>query len=327
MPHLALADFDGLPAYVVALDGQGRIAFWNRRLEDATGIGRDAMLGQPGDSVLDGGTPAPLATSFGPPRLVRWRRSTESLPRGWTFAVGHDVTEDHAALEQILRSERLVAVGRLVGAFAHEVRNPLNSALLQMSLCERRIERNDLQPQGLVDPLRKSRAELSRIERLINDFLAFAQPQPLTLTPVDLSDLCVSFAQKTRPTTTVSIGVDAPLPVLILGDSARLGEVLLNLIANAIEAMPAGGHLTLRTHEHADFAHIDVQDTGVGVDLVDQKHVFDPFYSTKTAGTGLGLTIVHRIVTDHGGQVRLRSRPGDTCFTLVLPRAGLSHHR
>jgi signal transduction histidine kinase len=138
---------------------------------------------------------------------------------------------------------------------------------------------------------------------------------------VSVNDLCASVialesagAEAARVRIHTAFAGDLP-PVE--GDAEKLRQVLLNLVRNAIEAMPEGGTLTARTARHRDGVEIQIQDTGPGVP--DEKSIFDAFFTTKPQGTGLGLSLVHRIVTDHGGQISVRSRPGETCFSIALP--------
>jgi signal transduction histidine kinase len=314
---------DGLAAPVLALDAQGRIAFWNRRLEEVTGYSREQMLGQPGETLVTGDAPRPLPLKGGGQRLVRWQLST-SPPgdhRVLRLAVGVDVTDAHEQQTRAMRADRLAAVETLAAGLAHEVRNPLNAALLQLTVLRRRLERPDCVPASVQPVAAVVEQELQRLDRLVDDFIAFAQPRPLDLRPTDVASLCRTTAANLAPEATaarVQVSLDLPDGVPSLqADPERLQHVLLNLARNALEAMSDGGILTLRVQHHERSVEIDVADTGPG--FPEASPVFDAFFTTKANGTGLGLSIVHRIVSDHGGTVRVRSRAGDTCFTVVLP--------
>lgn len=313
---------EAVPAFVLALDPDGRVAIWNRHLEDATGFARAEMIGRPGSDLVSGAEVRPLPTKSGNERLVRWRRTTvDSDGRGWTYAVGIDVTAEQGMLRRTLRAERLAAVGTMAAGLAHEVRNPLNSARLQLTVLERRIERGDVDPAGLRAVAALVEDEIKRLELLVGDFLAFAQPRPPELRPVDTDDLLRSVASLVEPEargTGVELRLDlaGSLPP-VAGDAGKLRQVLLNLVRNALEAMAGGGTLTLRSRRTPAAVELDVADTGPG--FGDDVPVFDAFFTTKPKGTGLGLAIVHRIVSDHGGTIRVRSQPEDTCFTVSLP--------
>jgi len=311
---------DGLVAPVVALDASGTITFWNRRLEELTGYLREEMVGQPGEALVAGSGSRPLPVKGGGQRQVRWQRSPPVAGDGWTYAVGTDVTEAEESLATTMRADRLAAMGTLASGLAHEARNPLNAALLQLALLRRRLERPDCQPATLIPVADLVEQELQRLGRLVDDFIAFAQPRPLAPRPTDLGSLCRTIASLLAAEAERA-GVDvrlelAPAPT-VPADPDRLQHVLLNLARNSLEAMPGGGALTLRVRPGRRSVDLDVADTGPG--FPENAPVFDAFFTTKAQGTGLGLSIVHRIVTDHGGTVRVRSNPGDTCFTVSLP--------
>jgi signal transduction histidine kinase len=315
---------DGLAAPVLALDARGNIAFWNRHLEELTGYLRGEMVGRPGEALVAGAGPRPLPLKAGGERLVRWQLSQPGAEGGdgWSYAVGCDVTEVQEQLTRTMRADRLAAVGTLAAGLAHEVRNPLNAALLQLTVLRRRLERPDCQPQALQPVAALVEQELQRLDRLVDDFIAFAKPRPLDLRHTDVASLCRTVAASLAPeagAARVQLHLDLPEAAPTLqADPERLQHVFINLARNALEAMPDGGALTLRVRPGDHSVDIDVADTGPG--FPQEAPVFDAFFTTKANGTGLGLSIVHRIVTDHGGTVRVRSRPGDTCFTVSLPR-------
>lgn len=315
---------EAVPALVLALDEHGRIALWNRRLEEFTGFMREEMTGQSGDTLVADGV-RPLTTKTGGERLVRWetaRVSADGTGSGkWTYAVGTDVTSEQELLRRTLRAERLAAVGTMAAGLAHEVRNPLNSAALQLQVLRRRLARGESSLESLDPVAALVEDEIRRLERLVSDFLSFARPRPLELQAIALDDLCrgvLGFFAPEAEASHVQVKLEmAPdLPALPV-DPERLRQVLQNLARNALEAMPDGGVLTIRSRLADGRVEIDVADTGQG--FGDEAPIFDAFFTTKSKGTGLGLSIVHRIVADHGGTVRVRSRAGDTCFTISLP--------
>jgi len=320
---------EAVPALVLALDGRGRIAIWNARLEQTTGFTRAEMIGQPGEALVGSGGVRPLAVKgkegASAERLVRWetaRVSSEAADaETWTYAVGTDVSAEQEMLRRTLRAERLAAVGTMAAGLAHEVRNPLNSAVLQLQVLRRRLARAETTRDSLDGVAALVEDEIRRLERLVSDFLSFARPRPLERRPTDIGELCRGIATLLAPeaeTSKVRIDVQlAPDLQPIDVDPERIRQVLQNLMRNSLEAMPAGGVVTLRTRTVDGKVEIDVADTGPG--FGDETPIFDAFFTTKSIGTGLGLSIVHRIVTDHGGNVRVRSRPGDTCFTVALP--------
>jgi signal transduction histidine kinase len=320
MTAAEMSVIDGLVAPVVALDASGTITFWNRRLEELTGYRRDEMIGQPGEALVGGSGARPLPVKGGGQRQVRWQRSEPLEGDGWSYAVGTDVTEAEASLATAARADRLAAMGTLAAGLAHEVRNPLNAALLQLALLRRRLDRPDCQPATLAPVADLVELELQRVGRLVEDFIAFAQPRPLQLRPTDLASLCRTIATLLAPEAEragVQLHLDVTPAPALPADPDRLQHVVLNLARNSLEAMRGGGALTLRLRPTPGAVELDVADTGPG--FPESAPVFDAFFTTKSNGTGLGLSIVHRIVTDHGGTVRVRSKPGDTCFTVSLP--------
>ena len=318
---------ESIPAFVVALDEAGRILTWNRQLERVTGYLRTEMLGTDGRNlVASGDRPSPLPVKAGAARKVRWNRAEIENADGsrLVYAVGIDVTDEQEMLRRLLRSERLAAVGTMAAGLAHEVRNPLNSASLQLTLLERRLARGEgaaeVQPIAAI-----IKSEIDRLDRLVRDFLAFSQPRPIDVTSVSVETLISGLVELITPVAEAA-GVSLAATVVaavppIAGDGERLRQVLLNLTRNAIEALQGckGGTLTLRARGEGEMVEIDVEDNGPG--FPEDLPVFDAFFTTKEQGTGLGLSLVHRIVADHGGTIRVQSRPGQTCFTLRLPTA------
>jgi signal transduction histidine kinase len=316
---------EAVPALVMAVDGEGRISLWNHRLEEVSGFGRGEMFGKPGAALVGKGGVRPIPVKGGGERLIRWERAIVAGSDGtWTYAVGIDVTAEQEMLRRTLRAERLAAVGTLAAGLAHEVRNPLNSAALQLQVLRRRLQRGETSLEALGPVVSLVEDEIRRLEQLVGDFLSFARPRPLELLPTALTELCQGVVALVEPEAaaagvTVTLDLDPALPPL-QADRDRLRQVLQNLVRNAVEAMPNGGELTIRARAALPNVEIEVHDTGEG--FQDETPVFDAFFTTKPKGTGLGLSIVHRIVSDHGGTVSVRSRKGDTCFTLSLPIAG-----
>ncbi|HVZ72883.1 MAG TPA: ATP-binding protein [Polyangia bacterium] len=318
---------ESIPAFVATLDEGGRITTWNRQLELTTGFARDEMLGTDGRDLVGRDEEArALPAKNGPPRRARWNRAEIEGPDGRraVYAVGIDVTDEQEMLRRLLRSERLAAVGTMAAGLAHEVRNPLNSASLQLTLLERRLDRGE--GAEAIRPIAHIiKSEIDRLDRLVRDFLAFARPRPHDATPVDVVELVTSLATLIAPVAeSADVKIVEELPpsakLAIVGDAERLRQVLHNLTRNALEAMQGrGGRLTMRARADGDAVEIDVEDDGPG--FAEDLPVFDAFFTTKEHGTGLGLSLVHRVVTDHGGTIRVQSRPGRTCFTLRLPAA------
>jgi signal transduction histidine kinase len=322
---------EAVPAYLVVLDASGHIRLWNRQLEVATGFLREEMFGQEGGHLVgDDSEDRRLPIKLGGHRLVRWQRMTVTSTDepGLVYAMGTDVTDEREMMRRTLRAERLAAVGTLAAGLAHEVRNPLNSAQLQLDVLERKVAKGTLTTENLMATSRILRDEIRRLERLVDDFLAFAQPRPLSIEVRPINQLVESVVELLSPEV-ASCGIDLlvefdPDAGIVQVESQRIRQVLINLIRNAKEAMVDHGRLTVRTQgpdRNGNIA-IEVADTGPG--FSEDAPVFDAFYTTKEGGTGLGLAIVHRIVTDHGGSIRVQCSPGDTRFRILLPQHAAS---
>ncbi len=325
------------PALIVGIDPDGVVTLVNAEVEQTTGVGRSDLVGRPFSRMvppasrptawpLEGrSVEVPLAARNGSERRIEWRHE---VSEGITFAIGIDVTEARAFERRARAAEQLAAVGELTAGLAHEIRNPLNSALLELEVLGRRLTRSsDLEGGRSVDAVR---AELERLERLLADFLWFARPRNASSHVGDLRDPVETVARITSAEAgersirmVVDCSGDTPKVVL---DEDRVRQVVFNLVRNAMEAIDHHGTITLRTRASDEHAELQVEDTGPGIPG-DPSRVFLPFHTTKQTGTGLGLAIAQRIAVDHGGELRVESRPGRTLFTLTLPRASIASDR
>jgi signal transduction histidine kinase len=233
-----------------------------------------------------------------------------------------------AAQARIIQSEKMAVLGTFASGLAHEVRNPLNSIGLQLSLLERRaVEVEGKAAKGVRDKITIIRSEIRRLDTLVNDFLLLSRTNRMSLRPVRLDDLAGELMGLVEPEAVASgvklvrgqVGDPAPE---IQVDPEKIKQVILNLLRNAIEAMPKGGEVRVETGLVDGKVRLRVSDTGPG--LPSDIDVFALFVSTKPGGTGLGLSIVQQIVQDHGGEIAADSRPGEgTTFTIGLPVAAL----
>lgn len=228
------------------------------------------------------------------------------------------------AQARMIQSEKLAAVGTFASGLAHEVRNPLNSVALQLSLLERRAAPLEAKVSSEIRELiGVIREEVKRLDGLVSDFLELSRAGRLQRRPTDLDALLDDVTRLLRPEarghgiTLRRQPLDGALPELSL-DAEKIKQVVINLVRNAIEAMPDGGVVTLESGAKSDSAVVKVRDTGPG--LPEGLDVFQLFVTSKPGGTGLGLSIAQQIVLEHGGELLAASEPGKgATFTIRLP--------
>jgi signal transduction histidine kinase len=226
------------------------------------------------------------------------------------------------ARERRGRADRVAALQTLSSGLAHELRNPLNSAKLQLELLERRLRRNGDDPK-LTGPLGLAHHEIERLSRLLNEFLAFARPPDLALGEHDAVALIREVIASERALADArgaTIELVAPEPVVAYIDATKLQQIVQHLIRNAVEAVHPGGRVAVALHGDDDQLYVRVDDDGPGIPEAVQRRIYEPFFSTKESGTGLGLAIVHSMVTLHGGTIEIASTANGTRFEVAMPR-------
>jgi PAS domain S-box-containing protein len=318
---------------VIALDADDSVALMNRKASSMVGVTPDQALGRPFlDSFLAEGERASMRavlaetrhsahtreaeTGFGR-RRVRWHLSRSPDPRALVYGVGIDVTERRALEKRAADAEALSAMGELAMNLAHEIRNPLNAAVLQLHLLNKnldRLEADETTRAGLKDRSRIVGDEIGRLNRLLTEFLELARPRGIGREPVHvprLVDEVLDLEEESAKGRAVRIVRDLPEDGCVaIGDREKLKQVTINVVVNALEAMKQGGVLTARVRPDGDRVVMTVEDTGPGIAPELLAQVFDPFFTTKEAGTGLGLSIVRKIVDQHGGDVAIQSELG-----------------
>jgi two-component system sensor kinase FixL len=335
---------------VITVDAQGRIELFNPAAEGIFGYVGGEVLGQKVNMLM----PEPYAAEHGEymahaqrtgerravgrTRTVAARRkSGEIFPIEISLAeirIGNevkygafirDISEKLRLQERLLERERLAAIGTTAATFAHEVGNPLNSMYLSAQLLDRRLSKNHPEiDEKARESLHNLTGEIKRLIALLQEFRSLARRSKLDLRSVSLTAvvaevLAVETLSYTPRGITVGQSFPPDLP-LVWADVEKIKQVVLNLCKNAAEAMPGGGELTVSATNFDGQVRLEITDTGVGIPAgVD---VFEPFVTTKTQGTGLGLTIVRQIVAAHNGKLTYRSVSGEgTTFTLTLPAA------
>jgi nitrogen fixation/metabolism regulation signal transduction histidine kinase len=237
---------------------------------------------------------------------------------------------EHRALEERLHfAERTSALGRLASAVAHEIRNPLNFINLSIDHVRERLHPEEQKKREDFDRiLINMKAEISRLNRLVGDFLSFGKPMRLHPRLVSVEEVLREVAalvdHKARDQgITLEVAADEGLP-RIVADPELLKTCFLNLMINAVDAMPEGGVLGIAVRraaaEQADTLVVTVRDSGHGMSVEDIQSAFEPYFSTKDTGFGLGLALTKKIVSDHGGTIVLESAPGHgTTARITLP--------
>ena len=226
-------------------------------------------------------------------------------------------------------AEKLAAVGTLTAGLSHEIRNPLNAAGLQLTVLERRVRKLDPAVQGtLLEPLTLVRDEIRRLEHILQDFLQFARPTPLSVKPAPMRGLLekvVHLLQTDADRREVRLELDCPERCVVAGDADQLRQVFMNLALNALEATPPKGVVRLSCALDPDYDSqlvVTVDDSGPGIPDDVIPRLYEPFFTTKAQGSGLGLPITNAIVSQHGGTIDASRSPlGGARFEVWLPRA------
>jgi two-component system, NtrC family, sensor histidine kinase PilS len=235
-----------------------------------------------------------------------------------------DLTDLRHMEQVVARAERLAGIGRLAANIAHEIRNPLASISGSVEVLKR-LPGADAETCNLVDIAVR---EVDRVNALISNLLDYARPRTEDRQRLDLGEMVAEIAkifEQERRAKEVRLQLHAPASVWVEAASGQMQQVLWNLLRNAAEAMPEGGTIYLSTAQRnatPPEAILMVRDTGIGIAREDLDHIFEPFFSRKAGGTGLGLATTSRIVEDHKGTIDVLSQPGKgTTFTVRLPAA------
>ncbi|MBF0243733.1 MAG: hypothetical protein HQL31_00485 [Planctomycetes bacterium] len=240
----------------------------------------------------------------------------------------------HLSEEDILK-DRLAYVGTLAGGLAHEVRSPLNSIHLNVELLERagcHLEEGE-STEKFFKRIRRIKEEVGDLQKILTEFLQFAGPPALQMMAVDLRDFIydvVEFVDPEMHQAGIKMKVQCeehPYPVL--ADRRQMEQVMLNLLFNAKDASKPGDTISVRTFDLAHSVGIEIEDEGTGIDDKVLPRLFEPYFTTKKSGTGLGLGIAKRIIYEHGGIIEVKSPMKNDCgtlFRITLPKEKLLPH-
>jgi two-component system sensor histidine kinase PilS (NtrC family) len=333
--------FQSVGTGLIALDLEHRVTAFNHAAEEITGVAAPHAIGQAWSSLIGSVIPLePIESVIAAnPRAstrqeaVLRRPDGTSVPVRMTFSALRSgegerlglisACEDLSAIREMesrmRQADRLATVGRMAANIAHEIRNPLASLTGAIEVLTSPLTADEARERLSQIVARES----ERLNHIIKNFLEYARPAPLSIATFDVAaaaeEVLLLLEHRTSPGSVKVIREFAPsIPWAV--DAQQFRQILWNLCLNAVEAMPEGGELHVSAAVRGATLEVAVSDTGDGIAAADVSHVFEPFFSTKPEGTGLGLALVHRIVQDHGGEIDVRSSPGlGTTFTLTLP--------
>jgi two-component system, sporulation sensor kinase E len=267
--------------------------------------------------TLDGSPPRILSVSLLP--LVR-----EGSVQGNLVHI-EDVTEKRSKEARLRRAESLASLTTLAAGVAHEIKNPLGSMGIHLQLIQKKIAGKDcIEAKDIAQHLGVMGEEVDRLNRIVVDFLFAVKPMDTRLEDGDINRVIEELLEFVQPEldqagVQIESNLSTSLPLLRI-DARYIKQALLNLIKNAVAAMPGGGVLRVDTLRTGDDVHVRISDTGSGIPEAIMDKIFEPYFTTKPFGTGLGLTIVFKIVKEHFGDISVTSRSGEgTTVTLALP--------
>jgi signal transduction histidine kinase len=233
----------------------------------------------------------------------------------------------HELEEKLNQAERAAVIGRLTQAVAHEVRNPLNVINLSIDHVSSKYAPEDERKREQFTAILSSiKDEIARLKFLVSDLLNFGRPSQMAFKPLDVRELVdetVTLVRAQADAQGIKIAVEyTEQKTEVMGDRERLKSCLTNIVINALQAMPQGGNLAANLHRTDGWVEIKITDTGVGISDEAIQKIFDPYFSTRVSGFGLGLAVTRSIIEDHRGSINVNSRLGHgTTFVVKLPVA------
>lgn len=327
---------------IILLDAQGTIIWTNRRALEY--LGRQRLLrgrSRITELVEEAKVRAFLQLRLRTPRMaacedfevliprertlrIRWQ-PLDVTPRQEILVRIEDVTPEHIQNEGDFRRERNEGLIRLAAGVAHEIGNPLNSIQIYLHLLKRELNKLPKRKMRLFTKgIEVIANETKRLDQIVRNFLRATRRPPLRFRKDALNEILQEAVEFLRPETekykvVVSLRLERDLPLFLL-DRNRLYESFINLIKNSIEAMPKGGRLEISTVYRGNICIVRFDDEGEGILPEQLPRIFDAYYTTKSQGSGLGLSQVDQSVREHGGRIDVKSEPSNgSVFTLILP--------
>ena len=337
--------FQSIQEGVIVVDGDGNMTYANRAAETLVGFSFDSSRGRPISRALkeiDWNRILDLGDGEWSKLISREIEITYPQQRYVSFyavplsgggddggdgavVILRDVTHERQQEASHVESERLNAVKLLAAGVAHEIGNPLNALTIHLQLLQREIGHL---PESLKEPLKEltdiASSEVRRLDLIITQFLKAVRPSEPNLAPAQIETLLEETLELLKleiENRAIDVQIDRPGTVpKIRVDRDQIKQVFFNITRNAFQAMPDGGRLTITVGSTDRFLSVAFRDTGTGIDPENLGQIFEPYMTTKSEGSGLGLMIVQRIIQNHGGQLEVESKPGQgTRFTVLLP--------
>jgi signal transduction histidine kinase len=321
---------------ILAVDEQGRVSLANTAAKDLFRICENQSLASVWPAwteltrAVQAGETLRQDVAMGDRLLAVAVDATGNSAAARSFVVvARDVSEERSLQDerrqldrQLFQIEKLATMGELAMGVAHEIGNPLAG----MKAVVQALQYEEDLPAAVLEPLRRLESEVDRLIGFLRSFHGFAAPTALDLMPVALGEVLADvlfWTRKEARSQKVEVQLDVPADLpLLRADPPQLKQVLLNLMVNAMHAMPGGGRLCIAAHEQGQRVRIEVSDTGCGIAADVMPRIFDPFFTTRSGGSGLGLAITAKIVREHGATIAVHSESGTGArFVLEWPQA------